>query len=161
MKRSTLVRAAGVITASLVFACANAVMSSSGPALAGATKHKAKLAVVGPDAEGLSKVSFTCSPTASGPTGGAGTWSVKLVGVQVIESDGVTEWPTPLDVTVSIGNNPTTELHAVHLSQDATTGLFGASGSGTLQNPANCVTGQSVTVYGSDGFAGWFSNAMT
>jgi hypothetical protein len=161
MKSSHLVRAVGVITASLVFTCTVLAASSSGPALAGVTKHKAKLAAVGPDAEGLSKVSFTCSPTSTGPTGGAGTWSVKLVGVQVIESDGVTEWPTPLDVTVFVGNNPTTELHSVHLSQNATTGLFGATASGTLQNPANCASGQSVTVYGSDGWAGWWASSMT
>ena len=119
MNRRQVIRSTALSVIPLLLLGTGVVLSSAGPAGAGGTKHKAKLAHVGPDVEGLSKVSFTCNTAAVGPTGGSGTWSVTLTNVQVIGSDGSTEWPTPLTVDVLFGSN--TQLVEIHSSRSPRT----------------------------------------
>ena len=162
MNRRRVIRSAALFVIPLLLVGTGVVLSSAGPAGAGGSKHKAKLVHVGPDVEGLSKVSFTCNTAAVGPTGGSGTWSVTLNNVQVIESDGSTEWPTPLTVEVLFGSNPQiVEIHSVDLTQNTTSGLFGATATGPIDHPANCATGQTAVVYGGDGTGEWFIAAMS
>jgi hypothetical protein len=85
---------------------------------------------------------------------GAGTWSLKAWGIQVISSDHVTPWdtatgPVPGKYWIRVDINHADAVGLVALNQDSS-GFFAGSGSGTLglNAAADCKPGVPVEVQG-------------
>jgi hypothetical protein len=132
------------------------VVPGSSIAQAGSAKHKITTwSHVGPDVEGAAGGTFKCNST-------TGVWKLSLTGIQVIESDGTTEWPS-LSLSALIGPTPyTTSVSNLSIKQDMTDGLFEISfkssaggpdgGDTNLTNPTeDCATGDQIAIYGGDG----------
>lgn len=124
------------------------VLPGSSNAVAGMSEHQIiAWQSVGLDVEGSVQGTYRCNPD-------TGAWKLWLSGIQVIESDGATEWPS---LSVSILTGPYSEGSGnLPITQDSTDGLFALSfksSSGTnLTNPgADCATGDQVAVIGGDG----------
>jgi len=137
MKRVTVV-ATLVITASM-----GAFFMSGSSATAASAIHKAKGVVNSSAAvEGKAKVSFSCN-------GASGQWNLQLSNVQVISSDHVSPWSSPIGAFVvtpelvsGIGSNGIAWTTTVKLVQDGTSGLFGAVASGFVQDSSACAKGE-------------------
>jgi hypothetical protein len=133
------------------------VIPGSSSAQANAAKHSvAKWLDVDNDVEGAAGGKFSCNST-------TGVWKLSLTGIQVLESDGTTEWPQ-LSLNALIG--PDNEFFAnLSIKQDTTDGLFEITfksgpgdptggGDTNLNNPgADCATGDQIAIYGGDGHA--------
>lgn len=130
------------------------VLAGSSTAGAGVSTHEITTwGNFGTDVEGAVQGTFRCNST-------TGVWKLSLTGIQVIESDGATEWPT-LSVSALIG--PFDEDSGnLPIDQDTTDGLFdisyrsvpgGTSVTGAnLTNPSvDCATGDQVALLGGDG----------
>jgi hypothetical protein len=95
--------------------------------------------------EHLATALFQCNSS-------SGAWSVRADGIQVIASDHVTTWdtsasPAPNQYYIEVDVN-----HAEFFKEPLTqqwSGLFGATASGTLSNPAaDCAHGAAIEVRG-------------
>ncbi len=124
------------------------VLPDSSNAGAGLSEHQITAwQSFGVDVEGAVQGMYKCNQD-------TGVWKLSLSGIQVIESDGATEWPS---LSVSILTGPYSEESGnLPITQDSTDGLFMLSfksSSGTnLTNPgADCATGDQVAVIGGDG----------
>jgi hypothetical protein len=96
-------------------------------------------------------------------------WKLSLTGIQVIESNGTTEWPS---LTLSALIGPDDESFSnLPIKQDTTNGLFeisfksspgGPVGGGTnLTNPSvDCAKGDQIGIFGGDG-AGMLLGTMS
>jgi hypothetical protein len=137
------------------------VVPGSSIAQAGGAKHKITTwSHVGTDVEGAAGGTFSCNST-------TGVWKLSLTGIQVIESNGTTEWPS---LTIGANIGPDSEVFSnLSIKQDATDGLFEISfksssggpegGSTNLTNPGvDCATGDEVVIFGGDGIAFRFGN---
>jgi hypothetical protein len=130
------------------------VVPGSFIAQAGTSKHSVTTWLhVGTDVEGAAAGSFSCNST-------TGVWNLSLHGIQVIDSDGTTEWPT-LNLSALIGPNDESFTN-LSIKQDTTNGLFEisfksgpggpAGGSTNLTKPSvDCATGDQIAIYGGDG----------
>src|SRR5580704_1615132 len=128
------------------------VLPGSSTAGAGISTHEITTwGYFGTDVEGAVQGTFRCNST-------TGVWKLSLNGIQVIESDGATEWPS-LSVSALIG--PFDENSgSLPIDQDSTDGLFeisfrsisGSSTGGNLTNPGvDCATADQVAILGGDG----------
>ena len=155
MNRRQVIRTTVLSVIPLLLMGTGVVLSSAGPAGAGGTKHKAKLAHVGPDVEGLSKVSFHLQYGSGGSDrrfGHLERHPHQRPGDRERRLDGVAH---PAHGRRVVREQHPTSGYGPPLcpTQNTTSGLFGATATGPIDHPANCATGQTAVVYGGDGRA--------
>lgn len=141
-----------------LFACGVAVLALIAPSNVGASgsKHKVVLKGSGGTAvEGAAIAVFACDET-------KGKYTVTVSNVQVIQPDHFTSWPADPNLTgshygihwVLAASGLGADQGGFPLSQDAKSGLYGGSATGTLSNSARCAKGATVDVADETGSGG-------